>query len=38
MKLLSVECAAIPCSVAISENGKILASSFSNVKLTHSQT
>lgn len=38
MKLLSVECSATPCSVAISENGKILASSFSNVKLTHSQT
>ena len=38
MKLLSVECSATPCSVAISENGKILASAFSNVKLTHSQT
>ncbi len=38
MKILSVECSATPCSVSISENGKILASAFSNVKLTHSQT
>lgn len=38
MKILSVECSATPCSVAISENGKILASAFTNVKLTHSQT
>lgn len=38
MKILSVECSATPCSVAISENGKILASAFCNVKLTHSQT
>lgn len=38
MKILSVECSATPCSVTISENGKILASAFTNVKLTHSQT
>lgn len=38
MKILSVECSATPCSVAVSENGKILASAFCNVKLTHSQT
>lgn len=38
MKILSLECSATPCSVAVSENGKILASAFSNVKLTHSQT
>ncbi|MBR2040296.1 MAG: tRNA (adenosine(37)-N6)-threonylcarbamoyltransferase complex dimerization subunit type 1 TsaB [Clostridia bacterium] len=38
MKILSVECSATPCSVAIIEDGKILASAFSNVKLTHSQT
>lgn len=38
MKILSVECSATPCSVAISENGKVLASAFCNVKLTHSQT
>lgn len=38
MKILSIECSATPCSVAISEDGKILASAFTNVKLTHSQT
>lgn len=38
MKILSIECSATPCSVAIIEDGKIIASSFVNVKLTHSQT
>lgn len=38
MKILSVECSATMCSAAVIENGKIIASSFSNVKLTHSQT
>ena len=38
MRILSLECSATPCSVAVSENGKILASAFCNVKLTHSQT
>lgn len=38
MKILSIECSATPCSVSITENEKILASSFINVKLTHSQT
>jgi tRNA threonylcarbamoyladenosine biosynthesis protein TsaB len=38
MKILSIECSATPCSVAVSENGKILASEFINEKLTHSQT
>lgn len=38
MKILSAECSATPCSVAIIENGKVLASAFTNVKLTHSQT
>ncbi len=38
MKLLSLECSATPCSVAITENEKILASAFINVKITHSQT
>ncbi len=38
MKILSIECSAVPCSAAIVEDGKILASSFVNVKLTHSQT
>lgn len=38
MKILSCECSAKSASCAISENGKILASSFVNVPLTHSQT
>ncbi len=38
MKILSMECSATPASVAIIEDGKILASSFVNVMLTHSQT
>ena len=38
MKLLSMECSATPCSVAVIENGNVLASGFVNVKLTHSQT
>ncbi len=38
MKILSMECSATPASVAIIEDGKVLASSFVNVKLTHSQT
>ena len=38
MKILNLECSATPASVAITENEEILASSFVNVKLTHSQT
>lgn len=38
MKILSLECSASPASAAIMEDGKILASSFVNIKLTHSQT
>ena len=38
MKLLSVECSATPCSVALTEDKKILSCAFTNVKLTHSQT
>ena len=38
MKILSVECSATMCSAAVIDNGKIIASSFSNVRLTHSQT
>lgn len=38
MKILSIECTASPASVCIYENGKIIANSFVNVKLTHSQT
>ncbi len=38
MKILSIECSASPVSAAITEDGKILAYSFQNVKITHSQT
>lgn len=38
MKILSLECSASPASAAIIEDGKLLASSFVNIKLTHSQT
>lgn len=38
MKILSIECSAVPCSASVSEDGKILASDFTNVGLTHSQT
>lgn len=38
MRLLAVECSAGPASCAVTENGKVLASAFTNVKITHSQT
>lgn len=38
MKILAIECSATPASCAITENGKIIAEAFVNVKLTHSQT
>ena len=38
MKILAFECSAGPASVAVIENGTVLASAFINVKLTHSQT
>ena len=38
MKILAVECSATPASVAILENDKLIASAYTNVKLTHSQT
>ncbi len=38
MKILSIECSAGPASCAIVDDGKLLASSFVNAKLTHSQT
>lgn len=38
MKLLALECSATPASCAIVEDSKIIAQSFVNVKLTHSQT
>lgn len=38
MKLLSLECSAIPASVAICDQGKLLAEFYSNIGLTHSAT
>lgn len=38
MKILSFECSATPASVALVEDGKVIASFYINVKLTHSQT
>ena len=38
MKILAIECSAIPCSAAVLEDDKIISSGFVNVKLTHSQT
>ncbi len=38
MKILALDCSAGPASVAVIEEGKIVASSYVNVKLTHSQT
>lgn len=38
MKILAVECSAGPASVAITEGDKVLAHSFKNLKLTHSET
>lgn len=38
MKILALDCSAGPASAAIFEDGKLIASSYANVKLTHSQT
>lgn len=38
MKILAVDSSAGPASCAVFENGKVLASSFANTGLTHSQT
>lgn len=38
MKILAIDCSATAASCAVCEGGKILASSYVNVKLTHSQT
>ncbi len=38
MKILALDCSAGPASVCVIEETKIVASSFVNVKLTHSQT
>ena len=38
MKILAFECSAGPASCAVWEDGNLLATGFTNVKLTHSQT
>lgn len=38
MKILAVDCSAGPASSAVVEQGRVIASSYINVKLTHSQT
>lgn len=38
MKILAVDCSAGPASAAVVEQGRVIASSYINVKLTHSQT
>ena len=38
MKILAVDCSAGPASSAVVEDGRVIASSYINVKLTHSQT
>ncbi len=38
MKILAVECSATPASAAIIDGEKLVAQTFANVKLTHSQT
>lgn len=38
MKILSIDCSAISASCAVTEEDRVIASSFVNVKLTHSQT
>lgn len=38
MKILAIDCTAAPASVAVTEDGKVLSSSYTNVGLTHSQT
>ena len=38
MKILALECSATPASVALLEDDKVIASCYTNVKLTHSQT
>lgn len=38
MKILAIECSATPCSVALIEDGNIVASEFTMERLTHSQT
>lgn len=38
MKILAIDCSAKSVSAAIADNGKLIAESFLNIKLTHSET
>lgn len=38
MKILSIECSAGPASCSVIDNGTVIASAFTNARLTHSQT
>ena len=38
MKILALECSAGPASAAVIEDGRIIASAFTNIRMTHSQT
>ncbi len=38
MKILALECSAGPASSAVLKDGKVIASAFTNVRMTHSQT
>ena len=38
MKILALECSAGPASAAVIEDGQVVASRFTNIKMTHSQT
>ena len=38
MTVLGIDCSATPCSVAVVKDSKVVASIYSNVKITHSQT
>lgn len=38
MKILAIECSAVPSSAAVLEDGKLLSEFYCNISLTHSQT
>lgn len=38
MRILAIECSAAPVSAAVISDGKVIGFSYSNIKLTHSQT
>lgn len=38
MKVLAIDCSAVAAGVAVTEDGKVLSSAYTNIGLTHSQT